>query len=208
MTKGRLETFCDGVIAIIITIMVLEMKAPQDAGLDALRPVWPAFVSYVMSFVYVGIYWNNHHHVFQTVQRVSGLALWASLHWLFWLSLIPFVTRWMGGIQFATWPVVIYGVVMLMCGVAWDITRRVLLHSHNADSALARALTVNVKECVSLALYALAIGLAFVNVWLACALYSLVAVIWIIPDRRIERVINTPVSQTSLRSNLNDSQGK
>ncbi|RLS55339.1 MAG: DUF1211 domain-containing protein [Planctomycetota bacterium] len=208
MNKGRLETFCDGVIAIIITIMVLEMKAPQDAGLDALCPVWPAFASYVLSFIYVGIYWNNHHHLFQTVHRVSGPALWASLHWLFWLSLIPFVTRWMGATQFATWPVAIYGVVMLMCGAAWDLTRRVLLCSHNADSDLARAMMGHAKESASLALYAIAIGLAFVNVWLACALYGLVAAIWIIPDRRIERAINTPVSRPPLRSNLNDSEGK
>lgn len=191
MSKGRLEAFSDGVIAIIITIMVLEMKAPQEAGLDALRPVWPAFVSYVLSFIYVGIYWNNHHHVFHAAQRVSGMTLWANLHLLFWLSLIPFVTRWMGSSHFGTWPVAAYGVVLLMSAVAWEIMRRVLLRCHEVDSALANALGGNFKEGVSLTLYAIAIGAGFVNTWIACGLYGLVAAMWFVPDRRIERAIGT-----------------
>jgi uncharacterized membrane protein len=189
MSKGRLEAFSDGVIAIIITIMVLDMKAPQGAELEALRPVLPALSSYVLSFVFVGIYWNNHHHIFQAVQRVTGMTLWANLHLLFWLSLIPFVTSWMGGSQFATWPVAIYGVVLLLCGVAWEIERRVLLRCHEPASVLAKALARNRKEWVSTALYVLAVAAAFVNTWVACALYGLVAVIWIVPDRRIEREI-------------------
>lgn len=191
MGKGRLEAFSDGVLAIIITIMVLEMKAPHDAGLEALRSVLPAFLSYVLSFIYVGIYWNNHHHVFHAVQRVNGITLWANLHLLFWLSLIPFVTRWMGESHFATWPVAIYGVVLLMSGIAWDIERRVLIRLHERQSLLVRAMGVNVKEWGSVVLYALAIGAAFVNTWIACALYGLVAVIWFVPDRRIERAVKT-----------------
>src|SRR3954468_13054257 len=135
MNKGRLEAFSDGVIAIIITIMVLEMKAPHRDDLDALRPVLPAFLSYVLSFIYVGIYWNNHHHVFHAVQRVGGMALWANLHLLFWLSLIPFVTAWMGETHFGTWPAVAYGAVLLMCAAAWEIERRVLLRRHDRESA-------------------------------------------------------------------------
>ena len=187
MTKGRMEAFSDGVIAIIITIMVLELKAPQDAEPDALQAVVPGFLSYVLSFIYVGIYWNNHHHVFHAVHRISGMTLWANLHLLFWLSLIPFVTRWMGGTHFATWPVVFYGIVMLMCAAAWEIMRRVLLFHHEHDSALRRALGRSSKEGISLAIYVAAIGLAFVDTWVACGLYALVAVIWFVPDRRIER---------------------
>ena len=191
MDKGRLEAFSDGVIAIIITIMVLEMKAPQGAELDALRPVLPAFLSYVLSFIYVGIYWNNHHHLFHAVRRVSGMTLWANLHLLFWLSLIPFVTRWMGESHFGTWPVAAYGAVLLMCAVAWEIERRVLLRHHDRDSALARAMGGNAKEVASLILYAVAIGVAFANAWVACALYGVVAAIWFVPDRRIEREIES-----------------
>jgi uncharacterized membrane protein len=191
MSKGRLEAFSDGVIAIIITIMVLEMKTPDGAALDALRPVLPALVSYVLSFLHVGIYWNNHHHLFHAVQRVSGMALWANLHLLFWLSLVPFVTRWMAESDFATWPVVAYGAVLLASAAAWEIVRRALLRHHDRESALARAVSGNLKEWVSLALYALAIGAAFVNTGVACALYFLVAALWFIPDRRIERAMRT-----------------
>jgi uncharacterized membrane protein len=187
MSKGRLEAFSDGVIAIIITIMVLEMKAPAGSDLGSLRPVLPALFSYVLSFIFVGIYWNNHHHVFQAVRRVSGMTLWANLHLLFWLSLIPFVTRWMGESDLATWPVVAYGVVLLMCAVAWEVERRVLVRLHDPDSALARAVGGNFKEWASVVLYVLALGAAFLNTWVACALYGLVAVIWFVPDRRIER---------------------
>jgi uncharacterized membrane protein len=190
MGKGRLEAFSDGVIAVIITIMVLEMKAPAAADPEALWPVLPAFVSYVLSFMYVGIYWNNHHHIFHAVERVSGMTLWANLHLLFWLSLIPFVTHWMGATHFDTWPVAAYGVVLLLCAVAWEIERRVLLTCHDKNSALARALGGNYKEGISSALYVLAIGAAFVYPWVACALYCVVAVIWFVPDRRVERAIH------------------
>ena len=189
MGKGRLEAFSDGVLAIIITVMVLEMRAPTVADFGALRPVVPAFVSYVLSFIYVGIYWNNHHHIFQAVQRVTGMTLWTNLHLLFWLSLIPFVTSWMGATEFSTWPVVAYGIVLFMSAFAWDIERRVLLRSHDPDSALAKALVQSHKEWISSVLYAIAIGAAFFRTWIACALYCLVAVIWFFPDRRIERAI-------------------
>ena len=190
MDKGRLEAFSDGVIAIIVTIMVLEMKAPPGADLDALRPVLPAFLSYMLSFIYVGIYWNNHH-LFHAVQRVSGMTLWANLHLLFWLSLIPFVTRRMGESRFGTWSVAAYGAVLLLCAVAWEIERRVLLRHHDRDSALARAMGGYFKEVASLILYAVAIAAAFVNTWVACALYGVVAAIWFVPDRRIEREIES-----------------
>ncbi|MBI1824992.1 MAG: DUF1211 domain-containing protein [Planctomycetes bacterium] len=191
MDKGRLEAFSDGVIAIIITIMVLEMKVPHGADLDALRPVLPAFLSYLLSFIYVGIYWNNHHHLFHAVQRVSGMALWSNLHLLFWLSLIPFVTRWMGESHFGTSPVAAYGAVLLMCAVAWEIIRRLLLRCHDRESALVKAIGDHLKEWVSLFFYAVAIGMAFVNTWVACALYGLVAATWFVPDRRIEREIES-----------------
>jgi uncharacterized membrane protein len=190
MGKGRLEAFSDGVLAIAITIMVLEMKAPQSPDPDALWPVLPAFLSYVLSFVYVGIYWNNHHHVFQAVERVNGTTLWANLHLLFWLSLIPFVTRWVGESHFATWPVAAYGVVLLMSALAWEADRRMLVRLHDQDSTLVKTMGGNVKEVVSLLLYAVAIGAAFVSTWVACALYILVAMIWIVPDRRVEREID------------------
>jgi uncharacterized membrane protein len=189
MDKGRLIAFSDGVIAIIITIMVLDLKAPQSADLGALRPVLAAFLSYVLSFIYVGIYWNNHHHIFQAVERVNGMTLWANLHLLFWLSLIPFVTRWVGESVFATWPVVIYGVVLIMSALAWDIERRILVRLHDRGSAFSQAMADNFKEGLSLLLYAVAIGTAFVNAWVACALYGLVAAIWFVPDRRVEREI-------------------
>ena len=187
MTKGRLEAFSDGVIAIIITIMVLELRVPQGDSVEALRPLLPVFLSYVLSFIYVGIYWNNHHHVFQAAERVGGMNLWANLHLLFWLSLIPFVTRWMGESHFGAWPVAAYGVVLLMCAVAWDLGRRLLVRQHDPDSALGRAMRGNVKEWISLVLYSAAIGAAFLNTWIACAIYALVAAIWFVPDRRIER---------------------
>jgi uncharacterized membrane protein len=191
MSKGRLEAFSDGVMAIIITIMVLEMKAPHEASWEALRPVLPAFLSYVLSFIYVGIYWNNHHHLYHAVERVSGMALWGNLHVLFWLSLFPFVTAWMGETHFESWPVVAYGVVLLMAAIAWEIQHRVLLRHHDRNSAYGRAMGRSNKEWLSLAIYAAAIGLAFANSLVACALYALVAAIWFIPDRRIERELGT-----------------
>ena len=197
MTKGRLEAFSDGVIAIIITIMVLELRAPQGDEVQSLRPLLPALLSYVLSFVYLGLYWNNHHHFFHAVQRVSGMTLWANLHLLFWLSLIPFVTSWMDESGFATWPVVAYGVVLSMCAVAWEIERRILIRHHDPDSALAKAMGSGRKEWLSLALYAAAIGAAFIRPWIACVLYALVAAIWFIPDRRIEAHI-APKGQTQV----------
>jgi uncharacterized membrane protein len=191
MHKGRLEAFSDAVIAIIITIMVLEIKAPHSADPQALSGVWPALLSYVLSFIYVGIYWNNHHHLFQAVQHVTGMALWANLHLLFWLSLIPFFTKWMGETHFATWPVAAYGAVLLLAALAWDINRRVLLRGHGPDSPLVRALARNAKEALSLFLYVLGIGAAFLNAWLACGIYAVIAIIWFVPDRRIERAMES-----------------
>jgi uncharacterized membrane protein len=187
MSKNRLEAFSDGVFAIIITIMVLNMKAPAGARLEDLRSVWPGLMSYILSFIYVGIYWNNHHHFLSAAERVNGATLWANLHLLFWLSLVPLVTSWMGGSSFSTWPVAAYGVVLIMSGIAWDIERRVLLRIHSQESALARALRSNTKEWISTALYVVAIGAAFVHTAISCALYGIVALIWLVPDRRIER---------------------
>jgi uncharacterized membrane protein len=189
MSKGRLEAFSDGVIAIIITIMVLELSAPHGADLAALRPLIPVFLSYVLSFVFVGIYWNNHHHLFQAARQVNGATLWANLHLLFWLSLIPFATGWMGENDFAAWPVALYGLVLLLAGSAYFILSRVLIAHHGQDSALATAIGGDFKGIVSLVIYTLAIALAFVNSWLSCALYVLVAIIWLIPDRRIEKTL-------------------
>jgi uncharacterized membrane protein len=189
MGKGRLEAFSDGVLAIIITIMVLELKVPHGADPPALAPLIPVFLSYVLSFVYVGIYWSNHHHLFQAVKHVAGRTLWANLHLLFWLSLIPFVTGWMGENHFAAWPVACYGAVLLCAAVAYFILARVLISHHGRDSAIAKALGRDFKGKVSVAFYAAAIPLSFVSPWLACALYVLVAVMWLIPDRRIEHTL-------------------
>jgi uncharacterized membrane protein len=187
--KGRLEAFSDGVIAIIITIMVLELKVPHGAGLDVLRPLIPVFISYVLSFVFIGIYWNNHHHMLHAVGKVNGRILWANLHLLFWLSLVPFVTGWMGENHFAALPVALYGVVLLMAGVAYFVLARALAAHHGKDSKLAVALGKDTKGKASVAIYAAAVPLSFVNPWIAFAMYVLVAIIWFIPDRRIERVI-------------------
>jgi len=190
MTKGRLEAFSDGVIAIIITIMVLELAVPHEAELSALVPLIPIFLSYVLSFVNVGIYWNNHHHMLNIVQHVDGRVLWANIHLLFWLSLVPFTTAWMGENDFSTWPVAIYGVVLAFAGVAYYILARSLIAVNGRDSALAAAVGRDRKGLLSIAIYAAAIPLAFVNAWIACALYVVVAVMWLIPDRRIEKQLN------------------
>jgi uncharacterized membrane protein len=187
MRKGRLEAFSDGVIAIIITVMVLELRPPQGADLAALRPVIPVFLSYLLSFIILGIYWNNHHHLFQVIERVNGRVLWANLHLLFWLSLLPFATTWMGENNFATWPVALYGFDLLMASIAYSILVRALLSLHGTDSTLATALGSDFKGKISIVIYALAIPLAFVDAWIACALYILVAAIWLIPDSRIEK---------------------
>ncbi len=191
MSKGRLEAFSDGVIAILITIMVLELKAPLDADLAALSALIPVFLSYVLSFVFLGIYWNNHHHLFQAARHVDGRVLWANLHLLFWLSLIPFVTSWIGETHFAAWPVALYGTVLLLAAFAYLLLTRALIALHGQDSALATALGRDFKGKVSLVIYAVAVPLSFVNSGLSCALYVLVAVMWLIPDRRIEKVLSS-----------------
>jgi uncharacterized membrane protein len=189
MSKGRLEAFSDGVIAIIITIMVLELTIPHEPGLGALRPLIPKFLSYVLSFIFIGIYWNNHHHLLQAVRQVNGRILWANMNLLFWLSLIPFVTGWMGENHFAARPVALYGVVLLLTGFAYVILTRTLIIYQGVDSTLAIAVGRDFKGKASLVLYAAAISLSFVNSWFACALYVLVAVMWFIPDRRIEKTL-------------------
>jgi uncharacterized membrane protein len=189
MGTGRLEAFSDGVMAIIITIMVLELKVPHGADLAALRPLLPVFLSYTLSFIYLGIYWNNHHHMLHVTQRVGGGILWANLHLLFWLSLVPFVTGWMGENHFASAPTAVYGFVLLMAAVAYMILQRAILAREGADSLLARATRDGWKERVSPVLYTAAIPLAFVRPWMAGALYVTVALIWLIPDTRIERAL-------------------
>jgi len=187
MGKGRLEAFSDGVIAVIITIMVLELKVPHGTDLDALLPLLPVFLSYVLSFIYVGIYWNNHHHMLQVVQHINGRVLWANLHLLFWLSLVPFVTGWVNENHFAPVPVALYGVVLLMAGVSYYLLERVLIAHHGRDSALARALGKDLKGLLSVGIYVVAIVLTLFNAWLSCALYVFVAIMWFIPDPRVER---------------------
>lgn len=190
MNKTRLEAFSDGVIAIIITIMVLELKVPHGESFADLQSLIPTFMSYVMSFIFVGIYWNNHHHLLHAVQKVGGGVLWANLHLLFWLSVIPFVTAWMGENHFAPGPIALYGIVLLACAIAFTILARVLVAHQGPDSALARALGKDFKGKVSLATYAVAVVLAFVMPWASLALYVLVAAMWLVPDRRIEKVLH------------------
>ncbi|MBD2077954.1 DUF1211 domain-containing protein [Phormidium sp. FACHB-592] len=189
MGKGRLEAFSDGVLAIIITIMVLEMKVPHKADLSGLRPLIPVFLSYVLSYVYIGIYWNNHHHLFQAVHSVKGSVLWANLHLLFWLSLFPFMTGWMGENAFAAIPVAVYGVVLMFAAIAYFILTRVLIANHGKDSTLGTAIREDFKGKISVILYAVAIPLAFVNAWVACLIYTVIAIFWLIPDRRIEKTL-------------------
>jgi TMEM175 potassium channel family protein len=188
MNKGRLEAFSDGVIAVIITIMVLEMKVPHDADPAALVPLIPIFLSYVLSFVYVGIYWSNHHHMFHAVHHVNGAILWANLHLLFWLSLVPFVTGWMDETHFAPLQVAAYGAVLLCAACAYTILTVVLVANHGKDSLLAKALGRDFKGKISLAIYVVAIALAFAWPWIACGLYALVAAIWLCPDQRFEKL--------------------
>ena len=190
MNKGRLEAFSDGVIAIIITIMVLELKVPHTASLDALLPLWPVFLSYTLSFVYLGIYWNNHHHMLHATRQISGNVLWANLHLLFWLSLVPFVTGWMGENEFAPVPTAIYGVVLLMAALAYWILLQTILRAEGPDSLLRTAVGSDWKGKLSPILYVIAIPAAFVHEAIAGALYVAVALIWLIPDRRIERLLS------------------
>jgi uncharacterized membrane protein len=184
-----MEAFSDGVFAVIITIMVLEMRAPHGTDLGALRPLIPVFLSYLLSFVFVGIYWSNHHHLLQAVKHVNGPALWANLHLLFWLSLTPFVTNWMGENFLAAWPVALYGTVLLFAAIAYFILSKVLISLHGADSVIATALGGDFKGKISMVFYLVAIPLAFVSSRLSCALYVVVAIIWLVPDRRIEKTL-------------------
>lgn len=186
MSKGRLEAFSDGVIAIIITIMVLELKVPHDASLEALEELLPVFISYILSFIYVGIYWNNHHHMLHATRAVNGAVLWTNLHLLFWLSLIPFVTAWMGENHFAKWPVICYGVVLAMNGIAYTILAKTLIHLNKENSLLAEAFGNDNKGKLSVGIYMAAIAVSFIHAWLGLALYILVACMWFIPDKRIE----------------------
>ena len=186
MSKGRLEAFSDGVLAIIITIMVLELQPPHEPSWEALRPLVPIFMSYVMSFVFVGIYWNNHHHLLQATQRVSGRVLWANLHLLFWLSLIPFATSWMGETSFGAWPVATYGTVLFLAAVAYFILTHALIAIHPKDSVLVTAIGNDFKETISAILLLVSIPLAFVNSWLACGIFVVIAAIWFVPDSRFE----------------------
>ena len=190
MHKARMEAFSDAVIAIIITIMALELKVPHAPDVAALGPLIPVFLSYVLSFIFLGIYWNNHHHLLQAAHQVNGSILWANLHLLFWLSLTPFVTAWMGENHFAPVPVALYGVVLLCAACAYYILARTLLAHHGRDSTLARALGRDFKGKISVVFYVAAIPAAFVSSWIACGIYVSVALIWLIPDRRIEKVIS------------------
>ena len=187
MGKTRLEAFSDGVVAIIITIMVLEMRAPHDTDLASLRPLLPVFLSYVLSFVHVGIYWNNHHHLLHTARHVTGGILWANLHLLFWLSLVPFVTAWMGENHFEQQPVALYGVVMMMSGVAYYILTTTLIRHHGPESGLRAAVGNDFKGLISVVMYVIAITVSFANHWVSLAIYVAVTLMWLIPDRRIEK---------------------
>jgi len=191
MTKGRLEAFSDGVLAIVITIMVLELKVPHGSDLHALRPVVPIFLSYVLSFVYVGIYWTNHHHLFHACGEVGGGILWANLGLLFCLSLVPVVTAWVGDHPQAPWPAALYGVVLLLCGGAWWVLERAILAKAGPRSELARALGSKTKEKLALIAYGFGIALAFIRPWIAEVIYAGVALSWIVPDRRIEHALRT-----------------
>lgn len=189
MSKARLEAFSDGVIAIIITIMVLELHAPEHSTWAALIRLWPVFLSYVLSFVFLGVYWNNHHHLLQAIKHVDGRVLWANMHLLFWLSLIPFGTAWMGQNRFDPQPVALYGVILLLAAVAYFILTKALLALHGQDSVLAKALGKDFKGKISPAIYLVAIVLSFVYPWMACSLYVLVTIMWLVPDRRIEKTL-------------------
>lgn len=189
MGKNRLEAFSDGVLAIIITIMVLELKVPHGDGLAALGPLIPVFLGYLLSFIYVAIYWNNHHHLMHTVGHVSASILWANMHLLFWLSLVPFATAWMGENHFSAMPTALYGFILLMAGFAYWLLQQAIIHSHGPDALLAKAIGTDIKGKGSLVLYLLAIPLAFYQELLADAIYVLVAIWWLLPDRRIERTL-------------------
>ena len=191
MSKSRLEAFSDGVLAIIITIMVLELRVPQGKDFSALRPLLPVLLAYVLSFVYVGIYWNNHHHMLHATKRVTGSVLWANLHLLFWLSLFPFVTGWMGENGFAPNPAALYGIVLMMAGIAYWILERTIIAAEGASSVLALAVGQDRKGILSVLIYAVAIPFAFFGHWISQCLYVVVALIWLVPDRRIEKALSS-----------------
>jgi uncharacterized membrane protein len=191
MSKGRLEAFSDGVLAIIITIMVLEMKVPHADSLQSLQPLIPVFISYVLSFIYIGIYWNNHHHMLHAAQHVNGSVLWANSLLLFWLSLVPFVTAWMGENHFSTWPVILYGVVLLMAAISYFILAHHLTHLHGKDSLFSRSLGSDQKGKISMLIYVVGIALSFIHPLLGFAIYVVVAIIWFKPDTRFEKPIET-----------------
>lgn len=188
MNKTRLEAFSDGVLAIIITVMVLDLRVPRGDNLAALEPLGPVLLCYLLSFIFIGIYWNNHHHMLHAVERISGAALWANLHLLFWLSLLPFVTGWMGTNDFSPVPTALYGIDLLMAAIAYSILCRTLIAANGKDSLLAKAIGSDRKAIVSMLVYALAIPAAYLNCWISQAAYVLVALLWLIPDRRIERM--------------------
>ncbi|HMJ08071.1 MAG TPA: TMEM175 family protein [Pyrinomonadaceae bacterium] len=193
MNKTRLEAFSDGVIAILITILVLELKVPHGGDWESLRPLLPVFLTYILSFVYLGIYWNNHHHMLQAARHINGKILWANLHLLFWLSLVPFTTGWMGENHFAPVPTAAYGVVLFFAAISYTILQGLLVRHHAGENSdLAAAVGSDVKGKLSLVLYAIAIPLAFVNQWISDGLYIFVAAMWLVPDRRIEAQINRP----------------
>lgn len=190
MGKNRLEAFSDGVLAIIITIMVLELKVPHGEDFKTLIPLFPVFLSYILSFIYLGIYWNNHHHMLQATDRINGAVLWANLHLLFWLSMFPFVTSWMGQNHFAKLPTALYGTVLFLAALAYWILEKTIIHYEGEHSRLAKAVGKDLKEQLSLVLYITAIFLSFFYAWLAELIYVFVALMWLVPDRRIEKIVN------------------
>jgi uncharacterized membrane protein len=196
MRSGRVEAFSDAVIAIVMTVMVLELRVPSSTTWEALRPLVPVFLTYVLSFVYLGIYWNNHHHLLQATERVNGAVLWANLHLLFWLSLFPFATGWLGENHVAVLPTVLYGVVLLLAAMAYYVLQSVIVAEQGQGSALKAALGRDLKGKLSPVIYAGAIGLAFVSPWLAISLYVVVALMWLVPDRRIESRVNEAALET------------
>jgi uncharacterized membrane protein len=200
MSKSRMETFSDAVLAIIITIMVLELKVPHGAELTALRPLIPVFLSYALSFLYLGIYWSNHHHMLYVTHRVNGAILWANLHLLFWLSLVPFVTGWMGESHLAPGPTAVYGVILLLAAIAYLLLQQAILRQEGPGSTLAAAVGRDWKGKTSSLIYAIAIAVAFLRPWMAAALYVFGALIWLVPDRRIERIVEGHKSMTTSRT--------
>ncbi|MGE8290155.1 MAG: TMEM175 family protein [Sphingobacterium sp.] len=189
MTKSRLEAFSDGVLAIIITIMVLELKVPEGYTFASLKPLYPKIISYIVSFIYVGLYWNNHHHLFQIVRKVNGKVLWGNLHLLFWLSLMPVTTNWIGESHFERDPIIAYGVVLIMCSISYNIVEYFVIQTEGEESALKRAVKSKTKENISTALYFIGIGISFINPYISLLMYGTVAIMWLIPDRRIETLM-------------------